>query len=219
MDGAYTQEYAVFITCGSGCHAYDHVSNEMWVAQENTSACQGDNEAACWIEAGYSTYSTDNPYNCTQPHPKPANCYFWGDERPYLGYSEHAIQNMGTYDNWASVEIYVYFGSHTPNCQHDASGDEWAVVTTTAEGNQYTDASTCNPIYPEHIRTGQELENSGANSPWDQFEYNQWFGTNGTWNYQGNPGVFDIESPEYADWNQPPSSQYPGGVLEACSCG
>jgi hypothetical protein len=126
---------------------------------------------------------------------------------------------MKIYNAWTSVKIYDNVGSHTGgNCQHDSSGDTWTIVTITAGGYQFTGTSVCNPISPNYIYTGEELENSGANSPWTQFEYNQWQGTNGTWNYQGNPGSLDVQSPDYADWNQVPSPQYPGGVLEACSC-
>jgi hypothetical protein len=162
----------------------------------------------------------NDPHNCTQPHPVATNCYLWANERPYLGYYEAAFTKINVYNAWAQVQIYDYVGSLTGgNCQHDSKGDEWAVVVTTGGGYQFTFTSECNPIHPEHIRTGQELENSGANSPWTQFEYNQWQSTSGSWNYQGNPGSPDVQSPESADWNQVPSSQYPGGVWEACSCG
>jgi len=116
VDGSSTTEDVTYIQCGS-CDGF--VNNETWLADTTTNNCvDPDNPQnthdACWVEAGYTTYGTNNHHKSPSCTKAPANCYFWADNRPGGGYTEHPVaQVLGT--DYGSGGLYLIIDRASSN--------------------------------------------------------------------------------------------------------
>lgn len=216
-NGDSTEIGVEFVTCG---YCSGQISNETWLSDgSNTQCVLLGVHTSCWIEAGYGTYgpnSGDNQYNCV--HNGRANCYFWADVRYNGGYHEHAVGNIpsGDYGGFELVEIYFNPGVHD-NCGSNLRQGHWTISIYGPTNDNWTQSSTCNPMAAEnpkdYITIGEELHNSGAESPSTILIDNFWM--DGNFNWQGQFRDFDTreqDNPPYSGWvnNTPPSPGNPG---------
>jgi hypothetical protein len=96
-NGSSTQMYVVPLTCNPSQCSTDggFVDNDMWLADESSSQCLQASYSVCWVEAGYSTY-TSCPFGwpCST-----SEYYFWADNRPNGGgCHEHVVGSTNAYD-------------------------------------------------------------------------------------------------------------------------
>jgi hypothetical protein len=64
--------------CGSG-----FITDEMWFYDNASSQCLNTQYGQCWVEAGISTWPTNDQHSCDPGHD--SICVFWADNRPYGG--------------------------------------------------------------------------------------------------------------------------------------
>jgi hypothetical protein len=133
------------------------------------------------IYCGYGTYdpnSGDNQWSCSKNNR--VNCYFWADEWYNGGYSEHAVINIpsGDYGGYATFEIHFDPGVKD-NCNSNQKQGHWSIqIYGPTNDNWPNGHSICNPMAAEnpkdYITIGEELHNSGAESPSSLLIDNSW---------------------------------------------
>ena len=162
------------------------VNNEFWVYAHNVANCPS---GTCWIEVGHGTFS--GAFNCVVH----TSCdeFFWADERPKLGYSEHVFNPLqqGDYNCNATFSITQIGGLRSGN---------FSVQIVPCKSPQIKGTSTANGIAVDDINVGMDLHGtSGATAGYDYFTYNRWVDTNNSVHYQavnGN-GLYDPITPPY----------------------
>lgn len=86
---------------------------------------------------------------------------------------------------------------------------------------QWDALSTSNSMSPNSIEIGLETTNNSHSVTYadnDYFQFNQWEGTNGSWNYQTNPGDTSSNDPPYWWWLTIPANGNAGGQGETQCC-
>jgi hypothetical protein len=189
------------------------VDNETWLIDNNSNRSEqcifapGDDNNACWVEAGYVRFSGDSER------------WFWADLRPMGGgcfnhcyYIEHdeGILNSGDYNNVVDITIMA-----------NGTAKQWS-VSVGGHVTGFNATSVDNTMSPNRIDIGQELAGTqGANAPHANYQDNTWI-KNGE-HYQTVDGIFNYGgtsyNPPWAGWNQnqrPSNSPY-GGVWYTCS--
>jgi hypothetical protein len=145
--GAITDIFHLPMGCSADCGGFGFVDSEMWVADTQTEGCTSNGFGACWVEAGYSTYTT--PFNTTFVY------IFWADSRPMTSstYNEHIL---GPSDSIADYERFLIV--------QDGRGEPgiFQVWVWNDGSGAYNGTSTSNGMNPNGIYIGAELAGQGG---------------------------------------------------------
>jgi hypothetical protein len=157
----YSGSYVTIQQSGMKCkpRCDGHFSNETWLADTHTVACNQNVEGVCWVEAGYEVQDGDKSAS-----------YFWADSRPNQDadntYSVHylgpAVENDPTHfvimqDKRGGPNIYSVW----------IYNDSGSVA--------YEVQSTPNDMSPDSIRIGSELSGTRGASGNAWFANSMWF--------------------------------------------
>lgn len=170
----------------------DFVNNEMWLQTSG---------ATYWVEAGVkSDYSF---------FPADSSVFFWADNRPGGGYSEHYSVTLTSGDYSKPNTLTRITRSGTSN---------WNVSVNDGY-TSLTGTSTNNNITIGNINIGEVSGNANASAPVNHFTNNRWLnGSN--FQYQNNDGVgTKIISPVSAGWTTDPLHSSTGGDWHTCITG
>ena len=111
--------------CGLDAGAVD---NEMWLDGKV-------GQTTYWVEAGYSTYSTDHTTTID---------YFWADSRPCCGYAEHVEGQVPSGDFGHNTSFQVY-----SLCCQEFQVEIYSPSVT------YNGTSTSNSMAPSDVKIGR----------------------------------------------------------------
>jgi hypothetical protein len=194
------------ISC-SGCSGF--ITDEMWFVDPNSSQCVATTYKQCWVEAGFSTYVAGDPNSCNSSIA--SICGFWADNRPNGGsYHEHPLYYFGP--DGTNLVPYDFYVTIANNGGNSSSGSTWNIDTNIYKNSTWiagpSGQSTNNTMNVNKITIGSELADSRASATTLYYEYNQWLGSNGVWNYQTTDGSNDSTgTPSTGAW-----------YIHPCSC-
>lgn len=180
-----------------------HLTNEMWLLDTGNS----DPHCVCWIEVGEFVGRSFSGGPVNTP------IYFWYDNRPVYGGSEHYIATIpgGNFGYNTDFEIYRAPGNY----------QRFEIYVRSSAGDVYPVglASVNNAMQPTTVQIGEEIYGTnGAYSEQGRYTYNKWIDTNGNRYYQTNTGDgVTAKNPPYAGWgvNELPSQSSVGGAFYA----
>ena len=143
--------------CNPSCDG--HFSNETWLADTHTPACNFNVEGLCWVEAGYEVQDGDKTVS-----------YFWADSRPHQdadnAYTVHYLGPAAEDDPTHFVIMQDKRGG--PNI--------YSVWIYNDSGSvAYEVESTPNDMSPDSIRIGSELSGTKGASGKAWFTHSMWF--------------------------------------------
>lgn len=189
-----------------GCSGF--IDNEMWFSDPNSSQCTSTAYGSCWVEAGVSTWPANDPNSCHQG--VDSTCMFWADNRPNGGgYHEHPLYNFGA--DGTTLLPYLIYETVSNNSCCSSSGSTWNLTTNIYKNGSWiagpSGQSTNNSMNVNRITIGSELSDSNGSADTFYFQYNQWEGSNGSWNYQTTTGTNDsTNAPPHGLWSTNPCS-------------
>lgn len=194
-----------------GCAGF--IDDEMWFADKQSSQCTNlPNFNACWVEAGVSTYPANDSASCN--YGVDSTCMFWADARAINGnpsYHEHPLYNFGS--DGTSLAPYLIYITISNHICCSSSGSTWDISSNIYQSSSWiagpSGQSTSNTMNISQITIGSELADSNGSADTFYFQYNQWEGSNGSWNYQTTTGNNDST-------NAPPHGLW---ATNPCSCG
>jgi hypothetical protein len=171
------------------------IDDEMWVANYGDTRCSNQHNS-CWVEAGYLT--TTSAYSTTTN-------YFWADNRPNLGFTQHVLAQVpsGDYGHNANLLIWRNFGQT----------NRWIVDISTPNYG-YSTYSTSNDFNPTDIQIGQELAGtSGASASNAYFSDNYYVDNMRNFVAETLDGSITYKPPPYDYWLVYPHNSSSGGIF------
>ncbi len=188
----------------SGCTGF--IDDEMWFIDNADSRCTSTQYGECWVEAGVSTYPANDPYNCYSG--VASTCLFWADNRPNPGsYHEHPMFIFGV--DGIDLSPYLIYITIYNDTGFSSDAATWDVSTNIYKNGSWwagpSGQSTSNSMNVNKITIGSELSDSRGYADHFYFQYNQWRGSTGSWNYQTTDGTNDsTHAPPHGDWSVHP---------------
>lgn len=149
--------------------ANNFVDEEIWEGTDNSP------QANYWVETGMTE---GTPWGSSRT-------FFWADNRPNYGYSQHQITGIAANINtWYSLEV------------HDLSNSTWGAYI---DGTLYG-YSTNNPTFSEAMEGGSEITNTGvrAAASFSSLAYvsgGTYFGSWSGTGYNNGPGLLSVPGP------------------------
>ena len=200
------------MSCGS-CGGF--IDNEMWLSDTTDSQCVNDLDEGCWVEAGIEAISSADSYDCDPGIT--ATCLFWADARPNGGGFHHHPGGIVGPDG-TDLDLWYFFVTLRNNDNNNATGTNWSVDIQ----GYYNDGlvidtsglSTNNSMTAQDIIIGSELGsvNGAASAGQNDFQYNMWLGSSGSWSEQTNQTAFNgTNGPPNGWWIESPNS-VTGGI-------
>lgn len=187
-----------------GCNGF--IDDEMWLSDYNSPQCKA--ISACWVEAGISTWPTNESKSCNQG--VDSTCGFWADNRPNGGgYNEHALYNFGA--DGVDLTPYLFYITISNNTCCSSSGSVWNVSTNIYKNGSWVAGPTGKSSSTESwnastIIIGSELSDSRGSAGNIFLQYNQWMNSSGSWIYQTTTGStqYTTGAPPNGTWDVDP---------------
>jgi hypothetical protein len=205
--GAYADIVQVPMSCPGGCGGF--VDDEIWLTDDNTSACQTNGFGMCWVEAGSIAQEGSGPV------------FFWADSRP-LSSSVFNLHLLGGTDAAGTTDHYMIIKDG-----RGGPGIFQLWIYNDSLSTLYNGTSTSNTMSGNRIVIGQELAGSNGASAGDaNFTRNIWavqvLGPEYVfwYNREADEGSVTSQSPPFGSWTINPTSPPPpeGGQFTTHCC-
>lgn len=190
---------STFQTVGlySALNTYDHISDEMWLVDQDHSCLDGG--GASWLEIGEATWINHT-----------GNWYFWAKCPP----GQHFLATFINQPPGGDVNQYFTYTI-------EASDDYNWYLSRNQNGIGIWQLNVQFSMTPYWQQVGLETTDNSysiTHSNPDNFIYNQWYGTNNQWGYQHPNGSTVANNPPYWSWIVPPSQSNTGGQGQTTCC-